>query len=162
MKKFFKILMLLVLVSSTITAQVPAATIPEFKFSRYNETVFANKDLPPGKMIFFIFFDPGCDHCQRAITYLNQHVSEFRKAAIYLITIDVKEKTDRFFATYGNSLKKQKNITVLRDFQNDFISKFRPRKYPSLFLYSPQKKLILYDDEEKNMVKFLSYVKGKA
>ncbi|MEO6548605.1 MAG: thioredoxin family protein [Ferruginibacter sp.] len=162
MKKVLKTLIFILLVTNNIIAQVPAATLPEFKFARTNQSLFTNKDLPSGKKLFFIFFDPECDHCQRAITYLNKNIADFKKASIFLITIDIQEKTDRFFATYGSNIKQQKNITILRDFQNDFISKFKPRKYPAMFLYSAQKKLLLYDDEEKNIINFSTKLNGKS
>jgi len=32
--------------------------------------------------------------------------------------------------------------------------KFKPRKYPSIFLYSAKKELIMYDDNEQNLSRF--------
>ncbi|MEO7768957.1 MAG: redoxin domain-containing protein, partial [Ferruginibacter sp.] len=148
------------MICSGVVAQVPAATVPDFKFSKPDQTVFTAKDLAKGKLLFFVFFDTECEHCQHAISYLNQHFRDFKNAAIYLINLEGQGKTDLFIAKYGGNLRRQKNILFLRDFQNDFILKFKPRKYPSLFLYSSTKKLLLYDDEEKNMVNFLNKVKG--
>jgi hypothetical protein len=57
-------------------------------------------------------------------------------------------------AKYGNNLQGKRNVTILQDSQNEFIRKFGPRKYPALFLYSARKKLMLYDDNEQNLVRF--------
>jgi hypothetical protein len=55
---------------------------------------------------------------------------------------------------YGKNLKDKKNVTILQDPQYEFMRKFRPRKYPSMFLYSAKKELIMYDDNEKNVSGF--------
>jgi peroxiredoxin len=162
MKYIFKALVLLLLVSTNAAAQVPAATIPDFKFAKQDKTIFTNKHLATGKTLFFVFFDTECDHCQRAMVYLNQHYQEFKKTAFYLITLDTKEKANLFMRKYGNNLMNNKNVTMLQDFQNEFITKFKPRKYPSLFLYSSDRKLILYDDNEQNVFKFLQQIKANA
>lgn len=164
MKKISLVIALFTLVLSTASSQVPAATIPEFTFLKSDKTAFTNKNLATGKPIFFIFFDVQCDHCQRAMSYLNQHHADYKKAAIYLVTVDNEQRVASFMSKYGTNLKAQKNITFLNDFQNSFIQKFKPKMYPSLFLYSAQKKLLLYDDEEKNMVNFskrINEVAGK-
>ncbi len=153
MKCFFKTVVLFLLISGNVSAQ-PVQTVPDFIFFNLNKTAFTNKSLEPGKKIFFVFFDTECDHCQHAIQYINQHLSGFKKAAIYLITLDSPEKTTPFMAKYGSNLKNKKYVTLLQDLNNEFLRKFRPRKYPSLFLYSEQKKLILYDDNEQNLFRF--------
>ncbi len=137
-----------------VSAQAPAETIPDFNFLRLNKSSFTNNNLEPGKMLFFIFFDSECEHCQRTIQHVNQHYQDFKKAAIYLITLDNAENINRFMSKYGNKLISKKNVTLLQDFKNEFIWKFRPRKYPSIFLYSAKKKLILYDDDEKSLPLF--------
>jgi arsenate reductase-like glutaredoxin family protein len=112
-----------------------------------DESSFTNKNLEAGKMLFFVFFDSDCDHCQHAISYINQHITEFKKTPIYLITLDSREKINQFMAKYGANLKDKKNITLLQDRKYEFLPKFKPRKYPAMYLYSTQKKLIHYDDE---------------
>jgi len=154
MTSVFKLLLLLLLVSENVSAQAPAETIPEFNFFSLGKNLFTNKELPPGKMLFFIFFDSDCDHCQHAIQYLDRHYKDFKKTAIYLITLDDKEKIRRFMSKYGSTLYTRKNVTILQDPKYDFINKFRPRKYPALFLYSEKRELMLYEDNEQNLFRF--------
>lgn len=158
MKYLVSILVLVLLITINVSAQVPAQTIPAFTFKKLNKGILSNNDLEPGKLLFFVFFDTECDHCQRSIQYIGQHYQQFNKTAIYLITLDSVAKVTPFMKKYGNNLKDKKNVTILQDTQNEFIRKFGPRKYPSLFLYSAKKELILYDDNEQNLVRFIQKI----
>ena len=160
MKYLLRAIIFSLLISVNVAAQKPAATVPDFTFFKFDKTAFTNKDLTAGKILFFVFFDTECDHCQHGIQYLNQHQKELAKAAVYLISMDSKEKVTGFLSKYGNNLTGKKNILLLQDTKNEFILRFSPRKYPSLFLYSPQKKLILYDDDEKNLYRFFEKIKA--
>jgi hypothetical protein len=157
-----KIIVLFLLISINVSAQRPSETIPAFNFITLNKGSFTNKDLEPDKLSFFVFFDSECDHCQRAVLGINQHYHEFKKTNIYLITLDDQAKISRFMGKYGQNLKGKKNVIILQDLQNQFITKFRPRKYPALFLYSPDKQLLLYEDNEQNMFRFLNQIKASV
>jgi hypothetical protein len=162
MKYLLPALILGFFTSVNAAAQVPAATIPGFTFYKFNKTAFTNKELADGKILFFVFFDTECDHCQHAIEYLSQHQKELGKAAVYLLTLDGPGKATAFLEKHGSNLAGKKNILFLQDVNNEFIRKFGPRKYPSLFLYSSQKKLLMYDDDEKKLPDFLSKIKSVA
>lgn len=151
-------LLLFLIISARISAQGPAEIVPAFKFYKQDKSIFTNTNLAQGKMLFFVFFDATCDHCQHAFQYMNQHHREFDKAAVYFITIDNPATTAMFLNKYGNNLKGKRNSTFLLDLNNEFIKKFKPRKYPSMFLYSAQKKLILYDDNEQNLFRFTQLI----
>jgi len=159
--KRVSVLLLLLSIYFFGKAQQPAAMIPDFNFFKLDGTSFTNKNLEQGKKIFFVFFDPGCDHCQHAMNDISIHHNELNKVALYLISVDIKERINNFLATYGKNLRSKKNVIVLQDLKNEFIQKFKPRKYPSMFLYSSEKKLLLYDDNEKNLASFLKKINHK-
>ncbi len=158
MKYIFRTVALSLLTTINVSAQVPSKTIPVFTFKKTNKVTFSNRDLKPDKLLFFVFFDTGCDHCQNAIQYVGQHYEEFKKAAIYLITLDSLAKITTFMHKYGSNLKGKKNVTILLDTRDEFRRKFGPRKYPSLFLYSKKKELILYEDNEQNLFRFIQKI----
>jgi peroxiredoxin len=146
------------LLSYTASAQTPAQTIPAFTFYKLDKTPFTNKNLTTGKEVLFIFFDVTCDHCQHTISTLSKRISECSKISIYLISLEDKTAITNFFNQYGKNLPTQKNVTILKDSKNQFITQFGPRKYPSVFLYSAQKKLRLYDDEDQYLEKFFKLI----
>ena len=162
MKRICKTVLLILFVTINVSAQVPAKIVPSFTFKRLDKSTFSNHNLESGKFLFFVFFDIECDHCHRSITYINQHYKEFKKTAIYLITLDSAEKIKPFMNKYGIGLKDKKNVVVLQDTKNEFIQKFGPRKYPSLFLYSEKKELMLYEDNEQNLFKFIREINALA
>ena len=160
MKHSFAAILFSLFIMGSATAQIPAATIPDFTFYKFNKTAFTNKEIATGKLLFFVFFDTECEHCQHGIQYLNQHQKELANAAVYLISLDNREKVTAFLNKYGSNLTGKKNIQLLQDVNNQFILRFKPRKYPSLFLYSSQKKLLMYDDDEKKLPDFLTKIKS--
>jgi peroxiredoxin len=143
------------------SAQKPAQTIPEFTFYKLDKTPFTNKNVVTGKESLFIFFDVTCDHCQHTIKTLSARTKECRDISIYLISLEDKTAINTFFNQYGKNLPAEKNVTILQDSKNQFITQFGPRKYPSVFLYSAQKKLLLYDDEDQYLEKFFKIINSQ-
>jgi peroxiredoxin len=158
MKRIRKTVLLILFVAINVSAQVPAKIVPSFTFKKLDKSTFSNNNLEPGKFLFFVFFDIECDHCHRSISYINHHYKEFKKTAIYLITLDSAEKIKPFMNKYGSKLNNKKNVVLLQDTKNEFIQKFGPRKYPSLFLYSEKKELMLYEDNEQNLSRFIRQI----
>lgn len=159
LKKAFATFTMGMLMATGLFSQKPAEVIPSFSFVKLNKSTFTDKQVSAGKMVFFIFFDSDCEHCQRAMQYFNTHYKELEKTEIYLVTLDDKEKIFPFLAQYAPNLKDKKNITLLRDTNNQFVKIFGPGKYPSVFLYGKDRKLVLYEDNEDTMFRFLKYVK---
>jgi peroxiredoxin len=166
MKSVIKSLLFLLLISSQVAAQYsepqPAQTVPAFEFARFDKTAFTNKNLTSDKPLFFFFFDCTCDHCQHAMTYLNANFKDYKKAAIYLISLDSVQTINNFLHKYAPDVIGQKNVTVLLDTKSEFITKFKPRKYPSLFLYDANKKLLDYEDNPASMFRFSMLLKNTA
>src|ERR1035437_2970867 len=142
------ILFLCTLMSFESTAQKPAETIPNFIFYNPDNTPFTNRDLTVGKEILFVFFDVTCDHCQHTIKALSTHIKECKKISIYLISLDDKSLMNDFFNKYGENLPGEKNVPILQD----------QRKYPSVFLYSSEKRLLLYDDDDLTLGEFFKII----
>src|SRR2546423_12254602 len=159
MRAALNTLILMMLISFGVTAQIPAQTVPEFTFYRFNNTMFTSKDLPKSKMLFFLFFDCDCEHCQRAMENIGRNYQSFKNLTVCLISTDNQSKIIHFADKYGRQLKGQMNVILLQDRGNQFIEKFSPRRYPSMFLYSSEKKLIDYEDNEESVFRFLKLIK---
>jgi peroxiredoxin len=137
-------------------AQIPAQTLPDFEFYRLDKSPFTNKDLPQRKRTFFVFFDSDCEHCQRAVKKIDQQYKSFKNTLTCLVSLDDHDKINRFINTYAPHLKDQANVVLLQDIRNQFIVRFKPYKYPSMFLYSADKKLVDYEDNEETVFRMVN------
>ena len=145
-----------------LPAQSQSKFIPAFKFPKLDGTgVFSDTNLTSGKKALFIYYDVTCLHCQEAITTFNKSANSLKNISVYLITLENKQAALKFLSQCANPLYTMKNVTLLLDKSNEFITKFQPIKYPSMFLYSEKKKLELYSDEPKDVTKFLNLIKQK-
>ena len=153
--KYLVIPCFLLLIQEKTHAQIPAQTIPAFSFSSSGKDPFTNKDLARDKPLFFVFVDPECEHCQRAMRAIAANYKDFRKAALYIVSLESREKLGTFINTYGPILKDKKNVILLQDKESQFIVRFKPRRYPAMMLYSPEGKLIDYEDNPESVFRFL-------
>ena len=145
-----------------INGQPPAQTIPHFQFFTFNNKPFTDNDLPKAKTVFFMFFDSDCDHCQHAIKSIGENFQAFKKTSIFLVSIDDQNKINHFMDTYGSKLKGQKNVIILQDKLQQFIVKFNPVRYPSMLLYSSEKKLLDYEDNPESVFRLVNTINKNA
>ena len=144
-----------------LKAQSGATVIPEFTLFRQDKTTFTEKDLAKDKLLFFLFFDVTCIHCQHAMQAVNKNYGSMQNTVIHLITLDKPDDVNAFLAKYGKNLVNKSNVMLFFDLRNEFITRFKPRKYPSIFLYAPDRKLIFYDDNPEHLPKFFDEIKKR-
>lgn len=120
----------------------PSPTIPAFTFLTANGRTLTNADLPPNTAVLIVFVDVDCEHCQKAVRHMNDSVSLFSKLPLYLVSVADQPKLRAFARQYGPRLKAQ----WLRDPDARNMVRFRPVRYPAMFLYSPEKRLLDYED----------------
>jgi thiol-disulfide isomerase/thioredoxin len=163
MKYYFPIVILVMLTQGNIySQQIPAQTLPEFEFSRLDNRPFVNKDLAEAKMLFFVFFDSDCPHCQRAVRNIDEVYTSFQKTFIYLISVDSQDKINRFVNTFARHLISQRYVVLLQDNLHQFIPRFKPYRYPAMLLYAPDKKLLDYEDNEESVFRFVHAIKKQT
>ena len=162
MKKRIHLFLLLMCLAGAVSAQVPAKAVPVFRFFRFDKTLYTDKDLPQGRLLFFLFFDVNCEHCQRTVKYLGEHYKPSDRASLIMVSMDSPEKINQFMAIYGQQLKVQKNLTILLDREYQFITKFQPKKYPAMFLYSSKRQLLEYNDNEERVPAFINTIYSPA
>ncbi|MGH2649238.1 MAG: TlpA family protein disulfide reductase [Ginsengibacter sp.] len=166
MKNTINTLVLLLFFCIKVSAQAltkpPAQKIPQFEFFRMDGKSFTDKDLPNGKIIFFMFVDPDCDHCQHAMQSIGEKYAAFKKTAVFIVSISDPKKLNGFMTAYGSKVKGQKNVTLLQDKFGQFITKFNPVRYPSMLLYSTQHQLLDYEDNPESVFRLVNTMNKNA
>jgi len=120
----------------------PAPTLPAFTFLTSNGGTITNANLPNNTPVLIVFVDVDCEHCQKAVRHMNDSVALFKKVPLYMVSIAGPSKLRAFAQKYGPRLKAQ----WLRDPDARNMVRFRPVRYPAMFLYSPEKRLLDYED----------------
>jgi hypothetical protein len=146
--------------SKPATGQTPAQKVPDFTLFKLDGTPFTRKQMPLGKASLFSFFDATCSHCRVTMQSLSKRYSELKGISIFLVTLDRKDALIKFINTYGPAFLNKNNVTILQDLNYEFIPKFQPVKYPSVFLYNKNKTLELYEKDDLKMSKIFSRIKS--
>lgn len=148
----------LILVQGLSAQTTPVKNIPEFTFRTLSGQPFTRNNLKKNKKLVIIFFDATCDHCQRDITAIGNHINEFRNAEFYLVSLDEVAGIKNFMSSYGKKLNDRTNVTVLRDANKQFIVKFLPIQYPALFVYGSDFRLVKYFGQNSDVKEIIRTV----
>lgn len=159
-RRCFLIVWLIICITKSVMSQTPASVVPDFTFFKLDGTPFLTKQIPSGKPSLFSFFDVTCSHCKVTMRLLSKHYPELKGISVFLITLDRKDAIIKFMNSYGPAFLNKKNVLILQDLKYEFIPKFQPLKYPSVFLYNRYKKLEMYEQDEKKMLKVIAKVKS--
>ena len=84
-------------------SRMSSQTIPPFKMTLSNNKIFKAGDLPKGKPLVLIYFDPDCDHCQKLMTELFKKINSFKKTEMVLITFKPVAEVAAFEKKYNTS-----------------------------------------------------------
>ena len=140
-------------------SQLPAQKLVSFKFYDMAGNAYTNGNVPKNKLTFFLFVDPDCDHCQKAIANYNKSYDEFKETNVYIVSQSSPQSVQSFLKKYAPGLYEKKNVVVLHDKQNTFVDTFQPIRVPGMFLYSKDGKLLLYEDNEETIFRFVNFIK---
>ncbi|MGY0040800.1 TlpA family protein disulfide reductase [Pedobacter sp. NJ-S-72] len=115
---------LIVFLSMTASAQMPAGTVPAFQFYKADGKAFTNTQITPDHKSLFVFFDATCSHCQKTMLELSKRYEEIKKLNIYLVSLDQHITMNDFMSKYGKNLIGKKNVLLLEDRDHVFIHPF--------------------------------------
>ena len=90
--------------TETPIAEAQAAPAPEgpalpvFNLTDLNGTPFSTATMPDDMII--IFFNPGCDHCQREATAIHGRKKDFEDKQVYFVSVDSLSTISKFRKEY--------------------------------------------------------------
>ena len=125
--------------------QVKAAAefLPEFQFYKVKSGIaFTKADLEKGKNTIFIFFDPGCGHCQQEAAALAKNYDKLKNVNLLFVSMNDPALMVSFFDTFGKELNDKPNVQMLYDRNQEFIQKIHvPNQFPANYVYGADGKL---------------------
>ena len=132
--------------------------MPSFKLLLLDSvTVFDTKDIPGGKPSILIFFSPDCEHCQAETASILKNMDSLKNVNFYFITTDSIHQMKVFNGYYN--LPRFSNITVGRDINYSFSSKFSGAVPPFSVLYDRHKMLRFLFNGETTASQFLGAIR---
>lgn len=157
--KLFLPLLFLIGAFGPACAQETPYTIPEFTFYQLDETPFTREDLSKTSNIVFVFFSTTCHHCQDETQAMGERFSDFSQSTLYFISREPKADIVKFMNSYGKALKGKPNVKVLQDPASEFVLKFNPTQYPSVYIYSPTRQLVKHFSGETPVEEIIAVLK---
>ncbi len=143
------------LIFTQAKAQLQPQTLPGAVFYKKDGSAFSTMQIPTAKKAFIMFFDATCGHCQQVAAQLSKKTDKLAKLNVYLVSMDEFRSIDYFMTNFAKPLLGMKNVTLLQDKQQAFITTFKPDKYPSMYLYGTNKRLMKFSSNDKELPKFL-------
>lgn len=115
-------------------------SIPEFSMVLPDTSqVFHSKDIPKGKPVVLIQFDPDCRDCQLETEHILANMDRYRKINFYLITRQPYHK----MMVFHNHLRLDtcKNLKIGIDKNGVIPIAYKYRSTPLTLIYNTDKKL---------------------
>lgn len=154
MKKTFKILTLLLIISVTGLMTYKVITkinnkkeiaanikkIPNFSYKNLNNESFTRSNLTPNKAVLFIYFNSDCDFCNHEAEMIQQNIDKLNTIQMVFVSFESDAKIVAFANTYN--LLGYDNIHFLSDTTNSFATTFDVNSLPCLVLYNKEHLLI--------------------
>jgi peroxiredoxin len=135
-------------------AQAPNK-LPDFSITDINGKSFSNANLPKGKYLLFIYFNPSCPHCQNAFKTLNSNVDNLpNNLEIYSVSYKGVNPTQKFMDKYAPALFKLGNVTSLLELDDSFGAVFNVQRFPSIYLFDPYGKLVNFEEDASKVMNF--------
>jgi peroxiredoxin len=120
----------------------PAAIMPDFTFRTAPGKTLTPADIPRDKPALIVFVDVDCDHCRQAVQEMNDSAALLSRVHLYIASLAAAPQLKAFAGKYGPRLKAE----WLSDPDARNMVRFNPVRYPAMFLYSPDKRLLDYED----------------
>ena len=120
-------------------------TLPAFNIMLLDSvTIFNTFNIPEGRPIVIMFFDPDCKHCREEIKRLVAGMDSLKNIRFYLVTsVHDYGRLRAFYDEYH--LGDFKNIDAVgRDYEYFFITYYGVKFVPDLVLYDGQKNLVKF------------------
>ncbi len=130
--------------------------IPKFSFFNVlNKDIFTSDSIKKGEPCLIVYFNPDCEFCQHEAKQLSANIQKFQNDQILMISY---VKIDKILKFRKNYHLQGKNVTFLKDSNDQFIDDFGEASIPSIFIYNKDRQLTHHFIGETKMEAILKYL----
>jgi thioredoxin-related protein len=129
--------------------ELPSMTITLLDGSRTDVKTLQSQTI-------LIFFQPECDHCQRAAQAIRKNLDAFRSSELYFVTSQPLDQAGKFANDY--MLSGHSNVHFALAPLEDVLNNFGPISTPSIYIYSADQRLIKSLTGELKIEELLKYI----
>lgn len=130
-------------------------TLPYLKYPRLpafnilltdSSTIFNTYNIPKGRPVMLMLFDPDCSHCKDEMKALLRGMDSLKDVRIYLVTTVHSISAIKQFYNDFHLADYQQIEAIGRDYEFFFVTYYGAKFVPDIVLYDENKQLIqLYE-----------------
>ncbi len=154
----FGILLLLYLRCSSLLAQTPPATIPDFAFPTTGGSIITKAALETNKPLLVFYFDPDCDHCNKQASFIKAEQEKLAGIQILMVSFNKEAVPVAAFQFKYFANAPFKTIFVT-DPRLEFDKYFGNSQVPTLLAYNAAGKFIKKFTEETPVTELAAALK---
>jgi thiol-disulfide isomerase/thioredoxin len=118
--------------------------LPPFQFYSLDGKTFTPQNIPAGKFVELIFFNPECDFCEDETDSIKAHIDQLQNVEFVMISYRDSSKLSKFVTEYR--LSQYSNIHVVWDKDHQYSRFYTFHYTPSIHLFSPRHLLLTFID----------------
>lgn len=132
--------------------------MPPFQFYSLDGKKFTEQNLPTGKFVALIFFNPDCDFCEDETDSIKAHIRQLQNVEFVMISYRDSSKLSKFVGDYD--LLRYQNIHVVWDKDHSYSQLYTFHYTPSVHLFSPRHLLLTFIDGMMTIPTLIKNING--
>ena len=141
--------------NKTVSSEKPK--LPHFELRGLDNKVISTKQLTAGKPVVLVFFQPGCEHCQREATEIARLQDAFAHTNLLMVSWASLPQIGEFADKYGL----REPVRMYQIQPGTLAQTFGNIQLPSVYVYDADHNLIQQFSGETKVEAILGYVPGK-
>ncbi len=131
--------------------------LPHFELRGLDNKVISTKQLAAGKPVVLVFFQPGCEHCQREATEIARLQDSFAHTSLLMVSWASLPQIGEFAKEYGL----RESVRMYQIQPGTLAQTFGTIQLPSVYVYDADRNLIQQFSGETKVEAILGYVPRK-
>jgi len=154
---FFLFYKIIVRINTKQALKEAIASLPVINFQTTDSISYTKDNLFPDKNLILVWFNTDCEHCQYEAQEFIKNPVSFNQTQILMVSGEPLSDLRKFGKTYG--IDTLQFLKLLHCDYQVFFNTFGTTSVPSLFIYSPEGKLLKQYNGETKFEAITKYLK---